>query len=154
MKRLIVLAFVGCCMLLVACNEDKRTYDYYIPTPIEGWERNDTLHFSIPPQQRGTYLMNMGIRTTLSFPYQDISMIMEQGIYPKGKTRKDTIRCQLIGEEGKPMGQSGISSNDQIFYIRTLELNNNDSLHVTLYHCMRRESLPGISAIGLQLIAE
>ena len=62
----------------------------------------------------------------------------------------DTIQCNLIDQNGVNKGQ-GISYYQYTFPINVYRMSQNDSIHVTIRHDMKREILPGISDIGLKV---
>lgn len=142
--------------LLSSC-QDTQVYDRYTHTPIAGWEKNDTLVFDIPPlAASGYYQEQLGLRITGAYPFMGLTLIVEQTIYPDKKkkwekTEKvDTIQCNLIDENGSTCGQ-GISYYQYSFPINIYHMSEQDYIHVTIRHDMKREILPGISDIGLKL---
>lgn len=68
------------------------------------------------------------------------------------KTYNDTINCEIINDKGILVGQKGISNTEIRQAITAFRLNRNDSMHVTIRHIMSRESLPGISDVGIRLL--
>ena len=142
--------------LLSSCKESL-TYDQYAHTPIAGWEKNDTLSFEIPPlAMSGHYQEQLGLRITGTYPFMSLTLIVEQTIYPDKEkkwektVKADTIQCELIDQNGVTKGQ-GISYYQYDFPINIYHLDENDSIHVTVRHDMKREILPGISDIGFKL---
>mgnify|MGYP002623758744 CR=1 FL=1 len=146
-----MLAVAGIVAITCSCK-DQRVYDHFEHTSIDGWERNDTLSFNIPPMPEGDYLLNIGMRANVDYPYTKISVLMERTIYPSKKSHRDTIRCRLMEENGKMSGKQGISSSETRYEVSTIHLKDNDSLHIILHHCMSKEHLPGISEVGIQLV--
>ncbi len=67
------------------------------------------------------------------------------------RMRRDTIHCEIITDKGMLAGQDGISNTEIRQHIASFQLNRNDSLHITIHHVMSRNSIPGISDIGLRL---
>ena len=63
-----------------------------------------------------------------------------------------TINCEIINDKGILVGQKGISNTEIRQAITAFRLNRNDSMHVTIRHIMSRESLPGISDVGIRLL--
>lgn len=54
---------------LVSCNR-KTVYYHYEHTPIEGWEKNDTLTFNVSPMAvAGDYREHIGLRINGSYPF-------------------------------------------------------------------------------------
>ncbi len=62
----------------------------------------------------------------------------------------DTLNCALIGANGVPKGQ-GIGYYQYAFDITSMDLQEGDSLHISVRHDMKREILPGISNVGVSL---
>ncbi len=57
-----------------------------------------------------------------------------------------------MNKEGSMHGKEGISLNEVRYRLDEIHLNTKDSLVVKIHHCMRRESLPGIANIGIELV--
>ena len=148
---LYIIALLTGHLLLSACN-DGRVYDTYRHVDVEGWERNDTLKFSIGVSQSGLYSLNIGMRTNTSVPFQTLSMVMTRSQKSEPKQHSDTVSCNIVDREGKLLGRNGISSNEVRYHVRDIAMADSDSLFVCISHCMRRESLPGLTEVGLQLV--
>lgn len=152
-----IIALMVIAVGAVSCS-DPRTYDQYKNVSLQGWSRNDTLTFDIPRQWEGNYQLDLCLRAAQTYPYRNISMIMDRKvIYYKQhkkqeKTYSDTINCEIINDKGILVGQKGITSTEIRQAIIAFRLNRNDSMHVTIRHIMSRESLPGISDVGIRLI--
>ena len=143
---LLLLVMTG--MLTAACHQGV-IYSHYEHVDNDGWERNDTMHFYIPPiKQAGKYHQQMMLRTNNSIPFLSISVIVEQDIYPRGQKMRRRIECPLVEENGHVMGK-GISCYQYTFDVDNLELYEGDSLHVYVMHHMKRETMPGISDVGI-----
>lgn len=133
-----------------ACNGHK-VYDTFYHTPLSGWEKNDTLLFDVPRiQEKGNYQSDLALRINNAFPFMKMTLIIEQSVYPHHTVYRDTLNCDLIGSNGIPKGH-GISYYEFEFPVAILHLEKGDSLHITVRHDMKREILPGISNIGIQL---
>ena len=154
---LYIIALMVIAVGAVSCS-DPRTYDQYKNVSLQGWSRNDTLTFDIPRQWEGNYQLDLCLRAAQTYPYRNISMIMDRKvIYYKQhkkqeKTYSDTINCEIINDKGILVGQKGISNTEIRQAITAFRLNRNDSMHVTIRHIMSRESLPGISDVGIRLL--
>ncbi len=134
------------------CGCDSNTvYFHFCHTPLSGWEKNDTLTFSVPGVRlQGSYNQEIMLRTTDEFPYKSISLIVEQTILPAGHTTCDTIKCMVSDNNGNIKG-NGISIYQNQFKTKNLKLNANDSLHIKIRHAMRREMMPGVSDVGIRI---
>lgn len=145
-----LVALLPACATLWACSTST-IYDTFVHTPLSGWEKNDTLSFSIPPvAESGEYEESIGLRMTGEYPFTSISLITDQMILPDGKTIADTIKCHITDERGNFLG-GGVSVFQYSFQLRDISLQRGDSIHITIRHNMKREILPGVSDIGIQI---
>lgn len=160
MKRIAYILFgiTSTLLLLPSCNKGL-IYDKYEHTPISGWEKNDELSFEIPPlPASGHYKEELGLRITGAYPFMGLTLIVEQTIYPSKSSDKeldkvvkaDTIQCDLIDKSGVTKGQ-GISYYQYNVPINIYQMNENDSIHISVRHDMKREILPGVSDIGIKI---
>ena len=144
--------------LCTTCIGNK-TFDQYQQIPTAGWEKNDTLSFAVPPVgNNGLYSVDLGIRTIGSYPFMSLTLIVD--ILREGTTLTDKegwqeqrINCHLFDEKGHVKGY-GINYYQYHFHVTSLALNIGDSLQVKVRHDMKREILPGISNLGIQLRRE
>lgn len=140
-------------VVMAACNGGM-VYDRYTNTPVSGWEKNDTLYYSVPAvKSGGTYAANLGLRTTDSYPFTSLTLIVEQRKVAADKAVTvvtDTVACQLTDRKGNAAGK-GISYHQYQFPVTELMLQDGDSLFVSIRHDMKREILPGISDVGFSL---
>lgn len=145
-----LLAAAAMALSLAACDNGMVFYKYS-HAPTEGWEKNDTVVFDVPKQKHaGIYRLDIGLRTNEQFPFTSISLVVEQTVLPQKTTRTDTLKCRLADEKGNILGR-GINHFQYDFALSDLNLKENDSLHVSIRHIMKRETLPGISDIGLKV---
>ena len=139
-------------MAVTACS-DGVVYSNYEHTALAGWERNDTLPFSIRPlKESGTYALDLGLRTSAGYPFRRVTMIVEQKVMPSNVTRCDTVTCELTDDKGKVKG-NGISNYQYVFHVSDRHYHKGDSLHISVRHDMKREILPGITDVGISLRA-
>lgn len=151
---LFAAAFTGLSATILAACSTNTVYDSYEHAPVSGWEKNDTLVFDVPRMTAaGNYRQQIGLRMTGTYPFTSISLIVEQKVIPSGRVLTDTLKCQVTDERGNFLGQ-GISAYQYSFDLKELTLNSGDSLHVTVRHNMKREILPGVSDIGLEMKRE
>lgn len=147
---ILYLACACTCLLAVACQLDT-AYNHYEPTPLSGWERNDTLIYHVGPiRQDGHYIEEIGLRINGDYPFKSLNLIVEQRILPSGYMHRDTLSCSVFDEQGIAKGR-GVSHYQYLFHLTTLSLHKDDRLHIAIRHDMKREILPGISDIGVKL---
>lgn len=142
-------------LVAVLASCDKHTvYHSYIPTPVEGWEQNDTLAFNIDTiAEAGTYDLIVGVRTTTAYPFQSLYLLVEQQLRNPHKMSLDTLVCRLASSQGDKMG-SGISTYQYIYPYKQEKLSAGQSGKIIIRHIMRREILPGVSDIGVSILKE
>ncbi len=147
-KALILILAMAGFLMMAACDRSV-VYNHYEHVDNEGWERNDTMHFYVPPiKQAGTYHQQLMLRTNNQLPFLGISVIVEQDIYPVGRKLRKRIDCKLVEQNGHVIG-SGISCYQYTFDIDSLQLNEGDSLHMYVMHYMKQENMQGISDVGI-----
>lgn len=144
---------------MMSCNR-KTVYDRYESTPVEGWERNDTLTFLIEPAEnekhkernitQTVYKEEVGLRINSTYPFMSLSLIVEQTALPSCVTRNDTLNCRLVSADGRVKGR-GVNCYQYLFHLTDITLAQDDSLCIRIRHNMKRETLPGISDVGIRL---
>ena len=138
-------------LIMSSCNR-KAIYSHYEHTDIyNGWERGDTLEFLVPKVgEEGTYSEELGLRTTMTYPFTSLTMIVSQQALPSGFSRNDTVTMELTDEEGNRLGD-GITLYQNVYALPDIHLSEQDSLRIVVLHNMKRESLPGISDVGMTI---
>lgn len=133
-----------CC----ACSTDRR-YSHFINIPNDGWYRGDELVYELPKSDyKGKDNLMLMIRTSDSYPYYNLSLIITQKTIPSGRQRTDTIRIELANAENKH--EIGLGTYQQNIPIDGLYHTANDSTTVTIHHYMRSETIHGIKDIGIE----
>ena len=152
-----IIALMTTIMSATSCS-DPRTYDQYKSVSLQGLQRNDTLTFDIPRQWEGNYQLDLCLRAAQTYPYRNLSVIIERKVIyfrqrkKLEKTYNDTVNCEVINVKGTLVGHKGITSTEILQAVTSFRLNRNDSLQVKIHHIMNRESLPGISDVGIRLL--
>ena len=136
-------------MLTVACwitsCDRLPIYCHYEPTPTSGWEKNDTISFSIPRiTEAGYYKEELGLRINENYPFLGLCLIIQQTVLPSG------LNCNLIDKQGKVKGP-GINHYQYTFHVNTIRLAEGDSLHIHVKHNMKRDIMPGVTDIGIRI---
>ena len=138
--------------LLILCGcQQQVAYHAFRHIYEPGWDKTDTLYFDISPVAKdGNYRLDAELRTDKNYPFQQLTIEIEQTIYPSKESFNNNIDCNLISESGVIEGD-GISYFQYEFYVRGLSLHKGDSVHICLTHNMKREIMPGISDVGVKL---
>lgn len=138
-------------VLLLSCCEKGMTYHHYEHISIDGWDRCDTLHFVTEAVSRpGHYYEQVGLRIRGDYPYTAISLIISQQIIPSMEQRIDTLLCNVIDNDGIPIGK-GISQYQYMFPLNVPYLKKGEYLRITIRHDMKREILPGVADVGMKI---
>lgn len=150
-KRNIFLSItVAVAMAFASCNRST-IYSQYLHTPLSGWEKNDTLTFSIPRMQTDMELKAIiGLRITDAYPFKTVCLIVDKAISPDNIIDSDTINCSLFDNDGMSKGH-GVSCYQFNYHVSNMHLMKGDSVAIHIRHNMKREILPGISDVGITL---
>ncbi|HCC86881.1 MAG TPA: gliding motility lipoprotein GldH [Prevotella sp.] len=145
------LAFIPVLLLLLSSCMGRKVYDTYNHTFVSGWDKGEILSYDVPRvKTTGKYTTMLGLRVSDAYPFQSLTLIVEQTVYPKKTTRKDTLNCQIYDSQGTIRG-NGISYFQYHYQISEMSLQAGDSIHVTVRHDMRREIVPGIADVGIEI---
>ena len=146
------MLFLTVALAVVSCNR-KTVYHHYEHTPLTGWDKEDTLFFSVERMpQEAVIGRDVELRIADSYPFRSLCLIVEQTVYPSCQTRCDTVSCPLVDPDGTMLGQ-GITLYQYRFPLPEVRLNEGDSLRLSVRHDMRRETLAGIADIGIRMMA-
>lgn len=147
---IILLLIVMC----TACNKQTK-YHSYSPIPIEGWEKSDTIFFSLPKSfELNKYDLIIGLRHSDNYRYKNIWLEIGNNCKDSIHFEKDTIQMLLADKNNNWIG-SGIGGMYQIDnkLPKTIELNQKcNSLKFYITQIMTDNPLLGINDIGIQLI--
>ena len=147
-NKAMILLLVIAGLLTAACNRGV-VYNHYEHVDNDGWERTDTIHFYVPPvPATGSYRQQLLLRTDNSMPFLNLTVVVEQDVYPSGLKLRKRIDCPLVEANGHVKGH-GISCYQYAFDMDNLELYEGDSLHVYVMHHMKRETMPGVTDVGI-----
>ena len=150
-QRLTLISTIAAALLLMACDR-KTVFDQYVHTPLNGWEKNDTIIFAIDSlAQSGEYVEEIGVRTSTIYPFQSLVLVVQQTVRPSGIVLDTVLNCKLTDDNGQSQG-AGIGYRQFSFPLKTVRIEAGDTLHVAVRHNMKREILPGVSDIGFKLM--
>jgi gliding motility-associated lipoprotein GldH len=136
--------------LLTGC-EQGTVFHAYKPTPVDGWEKNDTLFFDIDSlPASGQFNFVLGLRTTAAYPYQELWIVSEMHLTQPTLVHADTIKCLLVGAAGDKNG-SGVNTYQYAFPFDRETLHRGQRGRISFRHIMKRESLRGIFDLGLRI---
>ena len=150
LKKMTPLIIAVSIIILSSCHLRTVYYQYH-STPVQGWEKNDTLLFDVPPMaEAGNYHSILGLRISKAFPFTDLYLVVEQTVLPSMTSICDTVKCNIANEDGR-LKTHGVSYYQYQFPITDIKLMKGDSIHISVRHCMKRDILPGVSDIGIRI---
>ena len=113
----------------------------------------DTLRFDLPSITSETACRySLGLRFNDRLPYQDLWLVLEHRIR-QGKittARRDTVHLPLGSDQGH-WQVPGVVLYETEVPVDTLTLSDKQQVTFLAYHIMTRQSLPGITEVGLKV---
>ena len=136
--------------LLASCNRNI-IYNQYQSTNIDCWSKTDTLLYNIGTLNvSGIYSYELGLRTTTTYPFTNICLVVEQENIKKNVVTKDTINCELTSSEGNTKN-TGLGFKQYVFPLASKVITEQDSIKIKVYHIMATDSITGISDVGIRV---
>ena len=137
----ILLSLILLTLFTASCSRDGEITCYEDITDPEGWYERDTIYLRPDTvTTAGTYQCDITIRTTVAYPYSNFSVLAKV----EGSQERHTLHfnisegCTPYHEEQATLGQ--------------LSLQKGAAIVVAVKQNMRRETVPGIAAVGLRLV--
>lgn len=139
--------------LLCACSTVP-AYHHYEHVAEEGWDKRDTMVFSVDTIVRpGRYVTTLCVRTDATYPYRNLSVRVVRQSGPSGGAVTRRVDFDITRENGTRNG-NGITYYTYEKTIDTLELRPGDSLAVKVAHNMRGETVTGVTDVGVKVALE
>ncbi|MBR1414295.1 MAG: gliding motility lipoprotein GldH [Prevotella sp.] len=137
------LALAGCSRLPL--------YSHFEAVADTGWSRTDTLRFTIPTNQAGTYNLRLDLRASSLYPYTQLTLFAcRQTSHAPAAAIRDTLVFDITDNDGNIQG-SGTSVYQYSTRLSSVHLGKRDTLTITLFHAMARDVLPGIVDLGITM---
>ncbi len=152
-KRLSLLICLPAALLSVFASscEKKTLFAEYEDVKSAVWESGDAKYF-FPPAitEDGEYDISLLLRADRSFPFMNITVAVDETIFPSNENHTNLVCCPLFDKKGNATGK-GINLFQYSCPIETRKLSRGDSLVIVVKHGMRREMLPGITNAGIKI---
>lgn len=147
------MAIFTAILLLNGCT-GATIYHFYQPIDKSGWGKHDTLVYQLPKDSiPDVYTISIGLRTTDTYLYTSLWIVMEEDLKAKGVFVRDTINYPVTDKSGSMLG-SGFSSHQQEIKVKTIAVTPQSGTTVKLFHIMKRESIQGIQNIGINVSSD
>lgn len=150
MKRhnTLLLITLALAATLLSC-ERKTLYSHFTDIDLDGWTKSDTVTFCVTDiPQTGFHDETLCLRTTAEYPFQSLTLVVQQSRRADDEGRTDTLSLRLVDSRGNPTGD-GVSLSQHRFPLRNISLETGDTLRLRVWHIMKRETLPGVVNVGL-----
>ena len=151
MKRWVTIFMLA---LLVSCNNET-VYHKFVNIEGGKWTKQNKFTF-----EAGSFDSDMTVDESVElrlwardYPYGNISILVEQTLFPAKTKTVDTLTYVFSGRQGDRETRSpdGPAFFQVSMPLKTLSLHKGDSLSVTLRHNMKCMALPGVVDVGVKL---
>ena len=95
------------------------------------------------------------MRTDASFPYQSLSLVVDQWIihtktHAPGRFKSDTISIDIYDRQGRAEGR-GVNLMQYVYPLKSVKLQQGDSIALRIHHHMKNKSIVGVANVGFKL---
>ena len=144
--------FIPVLSFLFVCCQDSTQYYSYQPVSSAGWNREDTLLYTITPSlPKGNHEIQIGIRHSESYAYRDIWLGLRYSL--KDSLACDTIHFYLADEDGNWHGK-GMGGLIQFVKNTSVVLSTQDTISpfdLQIFHLMNDSLLKHVCDVGIRL---
>lgn len=149
-RRTLLYALAVGGLLTASCAGDTLVHRY-ATLPADGWARHDTVCFDLPGHVEdicGT--LTVGLRTKTGVAIRDIVLAVEQCDSDAFVIRRDTVCYPLTDSEGDAL-TSGVNFHQYETQFVPFHMEKDRKGCVRIYHLMTRETIPGITEVGIRI---
>lgn len=119
MRHCFVIIIAVCLVAFASCTGNM-VYDHYEHTPISGWDKVDELTFDVPAlKDSGRYATNLGLRVNDAFPFQSLTLVVEQYVYPtsiqNSKSKTQTSKSERINPFAKEVKVKRVVGKPKVY---------------------------------------
>lgn len=141
---------------LASCQSHTVVYHSFHTLPHDGWNKSDTLTFSIPTENlpTGNCALQIEIRHTEKFAYRSLWMVVYQNAEDSTHFVADTLQCVLADEKGRFLGPGLNHYYQMSFPLKTVTLPHTYTPVFKLAHYMKKGRIEGIEDVGICLTEE
>lgn len=149
--KLLRAAVMGLVLILTGCHDKGDTlYHGYLSVPLQGWNNRDTLTFCPDTVLlAGTYQFELGVRTTAKYNKKSLFVTVERQYENPSFSQCDTVECVLA--DSIDHATEGIFLYQYKVDLAPQELHKGQYCRIHVAHCMRNETVEGVSDVGLRI---
>lgn len=140
---------------LCACDK-QAVYHNFHSLPSEGWSKQDTVVFDVAvPDSQTNYRLDIEIRNTNRYPYQDIGLGLCYCGPGISQTTTDSLQHYILADrQGHWKGEGWGGLYQTRFPAGTIRIDSAGTYRLKLIHTLPNETLPGINDIGIRLVRQ
>ena len=141
--------------MLFACYP-RTAYFRFFSVNVHGWSRDSVLQYHVcAVKEKGYYVEEIGVRTNVEYPFQQLSLVVDQTIISTTREHgnihlSDTMTINVYDQMGRVQGR-GVNLKQMMVPLKSIPLEVNDSISMTIRHNMRRFDVNGIADVGLRV---
>lgn len=152
-KSNLLLTLICPLAICLSCDSNTKWHTYQY-VPVTGWERTDTMSFTLPEfadstQQR----LFLCMRTRCDAPWSRLHLGVEYRLASPDTIYRDTITIQLK-EDSIPLLSGSTSLLQYQQPLTTLNSSRLRRATVRVFHLMQTEAVPFVTDIGLRIEIE
>lgn len=149
LKFFAILAFMS--FAFISCDNN-RYYEHSEAIQNNTWYFNDAKAFELEiDDSLQAFNFYVNVRNTVDYEYANLYFFIQSEL-PNGEIAQDTVECQLADYQGKWLGEGRGEFRDNSFILRqNMRFQNTGTYRFWLKHGMRRDSLKGITEVGIRL---
>lgn len=147
------IAIMMIAILLGGCS-NPTIYHAYQSIDEEGWSKHDTLVYQLPQDSvHDIYSIKIGLRTTDTYRYTDLWLVVAQDLEKKGLFVRDTIKYPISDKNGIMYGK-GYATHQQEKPLLTVRTSPTGGRTIKIFHVMKREVISGIQDVGINVSSD
>lgn len=141
--------------MLMACYP-RTAYFRFFSVNVHGWGRDSVLQYHVSAvKEKGYYIEEIGVRTNVEYPFEQLSLVVDQTIISTTRGHgnihlSDTMTINIYDQMGRAIGK-GVNFKQMMVPLKSIPLEKDDSISMTIRHNMRRFDINGIADIGLRV---
>lgn len=138
--------------LLASACSDNTVFQQTKEMPNGIWEKDSVVNFYYDSKDTTEhYNIVIDLRNTDNYPFQNFWLFVNMNA-PGGKQFRDTLQCEVAEIDGRWKGEGkGSVHHLPIMFQQNTKFAKLGKYHMQLIQGMRKDSLQGISDIGLRI---
>lgn len=150
--RQLAVGFVLGLFAWTGCGPEPIFADSQAIESPDGWSASDVKTFAFDVTDTLTqHEFFIDLRHDQTYPFSNLYLFVDFS-FPNGRTRRDTVLCELADERGVWYGTgSGPVVDHRIGFLTATAFPISGAYEIEVAHAMRRDPLPGVLDVGFRL---